>query len=468
MEPIKDLRYFLKKLAEDHPEELVRIEKEVDPRWEISALAHKLASLKRFPAILCSKVKGSKFPVLCNLHADRKKMALALDTTEKDLIEEYLKRIRRPIPPVMVESGPVKEEVMKDKEVDLSRFPVITHCEKDAGPFINVGVGICKDPDTGVLNTGVYRHMVHGPNQLGVYTNPITHGADYIRRAEKKRVPLEMAIVIGAHPALAMESQNAEPMHADDYAMAGGLLGQPLRTVPGEFVSFPVPADAEIVIEGIIPPGVRKEEAPLGEYTYYYGLRRKSPVLDVKVISYRKDVIYQDLTNAHPEHLCLWLVPGCEAGLYAGIKAVFPTVKAVHIPYSGVGYHAYVSIEKIREGDGKNVILAALGSSPRLKHVVVVDDDVNIFDEREVLHAIATHFQAHQGLCIIPGARSTPLDPSSYGLTEIYSGEGMITKMGLDATRPLLSRFPERARVPKEVMEKIRLEEYIEGFRGQE
>lgn len=464
MEPVKDLRFFLKNLKEDHPEEIVRVEREIDPHWEISALAHKLAANKRFPVIFCSRVKGSAFPLVCNIHVDRKKMALALETTEKNLIPEYLRRIRNPIPPVLVNRAPVKDQLMKDQAVDLTRLPIPTHCEKDAGPYINVGVGILKDPDTGALNTGVYRHMVHGPKQLGMYTNPITHGGDFIRRAEKKGVPLEVAIAIGAHPALAIESQNTEPMYCDDYAMAGGLLGQPLRTAPGEFVSFPIPADAEIVIEGFIPPNVRKDEAPLGEYTYHYGLRRKSPVIEVKAISFRRDAIYQDLTNAHQEHLCLWLVPGVEAGLYSSIKAVFPTVKAVSIPFSGLGYHAYIGIEKIREGDGKNVILAALGSTPRLKHVIVVDEDVDIFKESEVLQALATRFQAHRDLCVISGGRSTPLDPSSYGLTEIYSGEGMTTKMGMDATRPLLSRFPEMASVPKEVMEKIRLEDDLKSY----
>lgn len=463
MAATKDLRHFLKRLEEHHPEEIIQIEGERDPRWELSALVHKLASVKRYPVIFCQRMKGSKFPLVCNLHADRKKMAIALETTEENLVGEYLQRIRNPIPPIPVSDGPVKEVVMTGKDMDLMKLPIVTHCEKDAGPYVTAGVGILKDPDNGVLNVGMYRHMLHSPDQLGVFLNPIFHGGDYYRRAEKKGAPLEIAIVIGSHPALAIGSQNTEPMHTDDYALIGGLMRQPLRTVSGEFVSFPIPADAEIVLEGFIPPYVRKEEGPLGEYPYYYGRKRESPIVEIKAISHRRDAIYHDLTNAHQEHLCLWLVPGREAGLYSRIKEVFPTVKAVHMPFNGSGYHAYVSIEKVRDGDGKNVILATLGSEPILKHVVVVDEDVNIFNDDEVLWAISTRFQGHQDLCLVPGARTSPLDPSSYGLTEPYSGEGLVTKVGLDATKPLGIRFPEKTGVPKEMMEKIRLEEFLES-----
>lgn len=461
MEPAKDLRLFLKRLQEQGPEEWVELKREIDPHWELSALIHKLAAARRYPAVFCPRVKGSSFPLVCNLHADRKKMALALGTAEKNLTQEYLRRIRAPLSPVLVNKAPMKDVVLKGSHVDLMKFPIPTHCEMDAGPYITVGVGILKDPDNGSLNVGMYRHMVHGPNRLGIFLNPIFHGGDYYRRAEKKGEPLEIAIVIGGDPALAITSQNTEPMYTNDYAMAGGLLGQSLRTVPGEFVSFPVPADAEIVIEGIIPPKVRKEEGPLGEYPLYYGSKRESPVIEVKAVSHRKDAIYQDLTNAHQEHLCLWLVPGREAGLYSRIKAVFPTLKAVHMPFSGSGYHAYVSIEKVREGDGKNVILAALGSEPLLKHVVVVDEDIDIFNEQEVLWALSTRFQAHQGLCLIPGARTSPLDPSSHGLKAPYSGEGLVTKVGFDATQPLGIQFPQRTGVRKEVMDKIQLEAYL-------
>jgi 2,5-furandicarboxylate decarboxylase 1 len=132
------------------------------------------------------------------------------------------------------------------------------------------------------------------------------------------------------------------------------------------------------------------------------------------------------------------------------------------MPFSGSGYHAYICIEKIRDGDGKNVILAALGSEPLLKHVAVVDEDIDIFNEKEVLWALSTRFQADQGLCLIPGARTSPLDPSSYGLSGAYKGEGLVTKVGFDATRPLGIPFPERTGVPREVMDRILLEEYIE------
>ena len=224
-----------------------------------------------------------------------------------------------------------------------------------------------------------------------------------------------------------------------------------------------MPADAEIVLEGIIPPGVRVLEGPFAEYPSTYGPRREAPVVEVKAITHRRDAIYQDLNSAQQEHLALWIVPAREASLYARVQAVFPTLRAVHIPFSGAGYHAYLAIEKVRDGDGKNVILSALGADPLLKHVVAVDDDIDIFRESEMLWAIATRVQANQSIFTIPGSRTSPLDPSSYGLTKPYSGEGLVTKMGIDATRPLGVPFPERIRPTPEERARIRLEDYLGG-----
>jgi 2,5-furandicarboxylate decarboxylase 1 len=457
---VKDLRSFLRDLQARHPDDVVSVRKEVDPRREVTLLAWTLAQAGRFPVLMCPKVKGSQFPIVSNVHADRRKAAVALGTGEDQVVAEYVRRLGRPVAPVLVEGGPVQEVVLTGREVDLSRFPIVTHWE-DGGPYITAGVGILKDAETGALNLGVYRHMVHAPDVLGIWLNPLFHGGEFLRRAERQGRPVEAAIAVGAHPALGIASQNREAMGSDDYGLAGALLEQPLRVTRGAFVSFPVPADAEIVIEGVVPPGVRKLEGPFGEYPSTYGPRREAPVMEVKAITHRRDAIYQDLNSAQQEHLALWIVPGREASLYARVKAVFPTLTAVHIPFSGAGYHACLAIEKVRDGDGKNVILSALGADPLLKHVVAVDDDIDVFRESEVLYAIATRVQADQSTFVIPGSRTSPLDPSSYGLTKPYSGEGLVTKMGIDATRPLGVPFPERIRPTAEERDRIRLEEYL-------
>jgi 2,5-furandicarboxylate decarboxylase 1 len=208
---------------------------------------------------------------------------------------------------------------------------------------------------------------------------------------------------------------------------------------------------------------VRKDEGPFGEYTMNYGMKRKSPVFEVKAISHRKDYIFHDLIPASPEHLGLWVIPSKEASLHKKIKAVFPTLKEVRLPLNGSGYHAYVSIEKVREGDGKNILLTLLGSEYMLKHVVVVDDDIDLHNDDEILWAISTRVQADKDIFMVPGARSSVLDPSSYGIDSLFSGEGLVTKMGIDATKPVGLKFATKAKVPQKVWEKIKLEDFLEG-----
>jgi len=268
-------------------------------------------------------------------------------------------------------------------------------------------------------------------------------------------------VVVGHHPAVAIASQNNEPLGADDYALAGGLLGEPLLVTPAETLSFPVPALAEIIIEGQVLPGVRKKEGPFGEYTMGYGSERQSPVFKVNAITRRKDFIFHDLIPSSKEHLGLWIIPSKEANLYQKIKEVFPTVKAVSLPLNGSGYHAYVSIEKVRNGDGKNVLLTMFGTEYMLKHAIVVDDDVDIYNDDEVLWAVSTRVQADQDVFMVPGGRSSALDPSSYGMSSRYSGEGMVTKMGIDATRPVGVEFPRKTNVPEDVWNKVDIEKYL-------
>ncbi len=461
----KDLRSFLSELEQRVPEDVVHVERAVDRHLEMSTLARRLAELERFPVLVFADVKGSSFSVVSNVHADRRKMALALGTTEARAVEEYAERVKRPIPPRPVTDGPVKEVVLSGDDVDLGALPVPVHSPRDAGPYITAGVGIMRDPDTGILNAGVYRHQVQGRNRIGVWLNPLFHGGEILRRAERKGARLHIAIIVGAHPAVTIEAQNGEPLDADDYALAGALLGEPMPVVPGAFVDFPIPAWAEFAIEGVIEPGTRQPEGPFGEYPLTYGPPRPAPIVQVMAISHRRDAIWQDLNSAQQEHLCLWLFPAKEAALLAKLRAVFPTVKAVHIPFSGSGYHAYVAIEKVREGDGKNVILSAMGAEPILKHVVAVDADVDIFRDSEVLWAIGTRVQADQALFTVPGARTSPLDPSSYGLTARYAGEGLVTKLGIDATRPLGVPFPERIALT-DADRSIPLEQYLGPHAG--
>lgn len=460
MGTIKDLRSFIYQLEKNAPELLVKTDGVFKLEYEMTAFVKKLASKDINSIVYFNQIEGSDHPVISNLFADRQAIALAFESEPNKLNDTYLDRLNQPLQPVIVESGPVKEVILREDEADLTALPVPIHHEEDAGAYISAGVCIVRNDNGTAVNMGMYRFMVSNAREGGMFINPIHHGGELLRQAELKGEPLEMAVVVGHHPAFTIASQNNEPLGTDDYSLAGGLMGEPLRLVAAETLGFPVPADAEIVIEGEILPNVRKDEGPFGEYTMNYGMQRKSPVFRVKAITHRKDYIYQDIIPASKEHAGLWIIPSKEANLYKKLRAVFPTVKSVCIPLNGSGYHAYVCIEKVRDGDGKNVLLTLLGSEYMLKHVIALDEDINIYNDSDVLWAISTRVQADQDVFVIRGARSSVLDPSSYGLTSSFSGEGMVTKMGIDATHPIGVEFPKIARVPDDVWDRIQVDDY--------
>jgi len=268
--------------------------------------------------------------------------------------------------------------------------------------------------------------------------------------------------MIGHHPAVYMASQFRGPFEVDELEVAGGLLNEPLRVVKGETVDLHIPADAEIVIEGTIPPNAREEEGPFGEYTWYMGNKEVTPFIEVSAITHRKDAIYYDINSAHPEHNFTGLL-GREAMLYTRIKSVVPTVKAVTLPFSGTCRHtAYVSIRKEYDGLGKNTALAALAADPFMKLVVVVDEDINVFNEAEVMWAVCTRVQADRDVFIVPDAYVCELDPSAYSVRGRQERGFLNSKWGIDATKPVDLPFQERADVPEEIWKEMRLEDYLE------
>jgi 2,5-furandicarboxylate decarboxylase 1 len=247
-------------------------------------------------------------------------------------------------------------------------------------------------------------------------------------------------------------------MDADEYRHIGGVLGEPLRLVPS--VSFGerlmVPADAEVVIEGQILPGVRDAEGPFGEFTGYYGPQRWGPVVEVTAITHRRDPIWLNILVGHPDTALLGGIPK-EAGIYEMVKAAVPTVKAVHFPISGTcRFHAYISIDKKVEGEAVQAAMAAFPYHDELKHIIVVDADVDPFNEREVLWAMATRVQPDVDVNIIREVRGGSLDPSS-------TRHAVGSKMIIDATKPVTRAFAERIAVPQDVLKRVRLEDYLDG-----
>ena len=420
--------------------EIKQVKKPLNPRFEVSAVLEKLERANHYPALLFKNVEGSDMPVLSNLFATRRRLALALNCDENSLNEVYRKGEGNLTKPVLIPKGPVQEMIINKEEINLYDFPLLTHNEKDAGPYITMGAMVIKDPDTGIRNIGIYRNMLHGKNKLGIHMAEVSH-INYIYEKycqRGKRMPV--AITLGHHPAFYLGILSFVPLGVDEYEVVGGITGQPLELVKCQTVDLEVPAEAEIVLEGYIQPGEERLEAPFGDYTTLYGKAILGPVVTVETIMRRKDAIYLDCFSGHRDLMLLGGTPRLST-IYKTIQATCSTVIDVFMPISGCcRMICYVKIKKRHEGEAKNVIAAVIAADPFVKYVVVVDEDVNIFDEEAVIRAIATRLIPKENVFVIPNAKGSPLDP-------VAVDHFLVTKVGIDATKPLIG-FPEGVKVP--------------------
>jgi 2,5-furandicarboxylate decarboxylase 1 len=457
----KDLRTFLQRLEERAPSELVRVQREVDPVFELPGVVRRLQADQRYPAVLFDNVKGSRLRAISNVLGSTQLLAEALETTVDKLTETYIEREDKRFPCEVVDDAPSQQVVLQGDDINLFEIPIVTNCEKDSGAFISAGVTTVKDPETGVHNSGIYRAMVHSRNELGMSYEKHTHIGKIHRRAEALGKPLDAVIWSGHHPATLLGSQSKIQFGEDEYEVMGGLLQEPLRVAKAKTVDVMVPADAEVVFEGRILPGPRLPEGPYGEFTWYYGLERPSPVMEVTAITFRNDAIFHHLFAAHPEHNLTGRL-GREAVLYKRVKQSVPSVKAVHMPMSGIcRFTAYVKIAKEYDGEGKLAALAALAADPFVKLAVIVDDDIDINNDSEVLWAIATRTQPDRATFFVQDSAVSRLDPASYSIWNRWEKDTMNTKWAIDATKPIEAPFEERADVPREVWENIDLTQYI-------
>lgn len=434
----KDLRSFLKEAEAQG--ELAHIKEHLDPKFQASAVLAKLEQEERYPACLFENVGDGTYPVVSNLFASRKRLALALGCGEDELNAVYREREDKRIEPVMVPDGPVQEVVLTGDDIDLYQFPILTHNALDAGPYVTCGASVTKDPDTGIRNIGVYRHQLHGKNKLGIHMSEASHVNYIYGKYEAQGKDMPIAITIGHHPAFYLGCLSFVPVGVDEYGVAGALMGAPLELVKCKTCDLEVPADAEIVLEGYVSATERQMEAPFGEFTTMYGGPHMYHVVTVTAITMRKKPIYLDCFSGHLDHQLLGGT-GRLSVIYKTVRMACPTVKDVFMAPSGCcRMSCYVSIHKRHEGEAKNVIGAVLASDPFIKYVVVVDDDVNIFSDSAVILAIATRHHPEQDAFMIKNAKGHPLDPTA------YNGY-VVTKVGIDATKPLKD-FPETVEVP--------------------
>ncbi len=467
---MKDLRQFLQVVKEVGPDFYVEVKKPLKPKLEVAVIQEKLAKEGRFPVVYCPEIEGSRLPLVTNLFGSYEMLGptLGIDlgkVGKAEILKEFRRRVADAKPPqeVPASQAPIKEIILRGKDVDLGLLPITQHAELDSGKYITIGCMICKNPDTGVPNVGVYRHEVKGKNKLGCRIEPGHHAAYNARRHDELGKPMEVVIFIGHHPAVVLGALTpGGGLDMNELELAGGLLGEPLLMTPAETVDLPVPAYAEIAIEGVMdPPHHTSTDGPFAEFAGYYGEGNKPCyIITVKAITMRQDAIYHDLDNAHQEHDLSTTLP-FESAVYDAVKRVVPTVKGVHYPISGVGvFHTYVSIKKRIQGEGKLAGLAALTPITDTKLVVVVDEDIDVYNEQEVLWAIATRVEGDVDINTIPGVTGVPLDPTAYGETRYKRGH-MTTKTIIDATKPVDLPFATRITPPQELWKRMNLADYL-------
>ena len=394
------------------------------------------------PITYFHRVRDSSFPVVAGIHGTRARIALALGTDVRSTTEVFVARLDHGVRPAWQDDGPVREVRHVGNDVDLSILPIPTHADRDGGPFLTAAVGIAQDGESGRVNTGIYRMMVLDRNHLTVGTG--TDLRAIIEDSHRAGRTVELGVAVGHHPAFQVSSQAKIPRTVDSLEIAGAMLGEPLAVVSGETVDVPIPAFAEIAIEGRIVPGETRPDGPFGESPRYYE-SGWGYLLEVTAITHRSDAIYLDINNVHGEHPCLSCFPAREAQLLAQLRTAHPHVREVRIPTRTAGMHAHISVDPKRDGEGKQIAMVALGAIPRLKHVVVVNTDVDIYDDESVLWALATRFQGDRDLFVAPYVSGTPMDPSSYTLQDRYTAGDLRTQVGFDATIPVGIPFRERA-----------------------
>jgi 2,5-furandicarboxylate decarboxylase 1 len=447
----QDLRSYLNLIKQDQPEDFLTVSREVDPAFEITAITVKLEQeAKRRPILLFEKVKGTSFPVLTNLHAGRSRLAAAIHAKPDEMQRAYLRAMEKPIPPKMVSKAPAKEVILTGDRIDLYKLPQILHHQEDAGPYITAAISFAKDPNSETWNCAYNRLMIKGRDTTSIHLTLAKHLWEFQRAAETQGKPLPVAFAIGVHPAIALGCLAIGSIDEDERAIIGALLGEPLELIKCETSDLLVPAHAEMILEGEILPHERTPEGPFGEFTGYSLGERQREVLKARAITYRRDAIFQDITVGHLDHLMLSTTP-IEANLYRAVRAMVPTVKAVRVP---APFTCYVSIEQRISGQAKNAILAVLGADLYMKRVVIVDHDVDIFNDRQVNWAIATRCQPDRDILIVSNARGSDLDPST-------KEDGNTAKWGVDATaKPSLAAFTPRHHVPREVWQRINIKDF--------
>jgi 2,5-furandicarboxylate decarboxylase 1 len=411
-------RSFLETLEKSG--ELTRINKAVSTEYEMAGVAEALGE----KPVFFENVKESTIPVVAGLLSSKDLIARALGITRNELLHKLSAAIEKPVPPEVVEKGECQETV--EKNVDLTKLPIMRYTEKDGGKYIASAVSIIRDTEFSIRNMCFHRLMLIGKNR---FVARIVENRGTDSALKKAGGELEIAICIGNSTSVLLAAATTLPMGVDELGMANAL--EKTALVKCQTIDLEVPKDCEIVLEGRITKE-KAAEGPFLDTTGTIDKIRQQPIIEIKCITHRENSIYQTLLPGRHEHQFLMGMPK-EPTIFNSVNKVCEC-RDVYITPGGCSWlHAVVQIKKQNTDDGKKAITAAFEGHKSLKHCVIVDDDINIYDPNDVEWAIATRFQADKNAVILPNQPGSSLDPSG-DLTE--GKKARTCKMGLDATIP--------------------------------
>jgi len=412
-----DLRDYLR-IVEERGD--LRCVRGVDSNIELGTIAELMAE-RAGPALLFDDIKGftSGYRVAVNVTTTPRRTAIMFgidpDQTPLEMVSAWRSRLKTfsPIPEVEVKHGPVQANVMLGAQVDLSRFPAPVWRDKDGGPYL--GTGCCvitRDPDTGWCNLGSYRVQLHDTNLVGCYMSPGRHGLLIMEKYWQQGKNAPVAVSLGHDPSLLFWAGSFKPhVGESEYAAAGWMKGKPVSVLPGPITKIPIPADAELVIEGEVPPPWKEthDEGTYGEWTGYYGHPRSpEPVIHVKSVLFRDDPINY---GALPPYSLSKPSIHASADIWHAIEqAGFPDICGVWIPTHSKGI-IVVALKQRYPSHARQVGAFVASTIYMGRFVILVEDDINIANLEEVMWAVGTRCDPVTSIMLIDGMHSSPLDP---------------------------------------------------------
>ena len=399
-------------------EDIIEITDELSSEFEVAKV------LRQYPkdTVIIKNVKGYDMPVISGICNTRDKIAKSINCEVSEITEKIIEAMEKPI---KVDKFTDFSEY-ETSDVDLSKIPILTHYKRDGGAYITAGVVFARDPETGVQNASIHRMMVLDNKTLVIRIVP-RNLYTYFQKAQKLGKDLDIAIAIGMDPAILLASTTSIPIDYDEMDVANAFKNGELELIKCGDLNVP---QADIILEGKISVTETVAEGPFVDLTDTYDIIRDQPIINLETMHIKKDAVYHAIIPAGFEHKLLQGLPQ-EPRIFKAVKNAVPTVENVVLTEGGCCWlHSVVSIRKQTEGDGKNAIMAALSAHPSLKHCVVVDTDVNVFDAEDVEYAISTRVKGDRDIMIVPNVRGSSLDP-------VAESDGTTTKIGVDATKSL-------------------------------